>query len=77
MNKPHAIQTATLAAPLTRNGPREHYMRATLTEQGQIEAFERQDSSLLSILAEANALLIRPPHDPARAVGDRVSYLQL
>ncbi|MDE4131656.1 molybdopterin molybdotransferase MoeA [Phaeobacter sp. QD34_3] len=72
-----AIQTATLAAPLSRNGPREHYMRATLTEQGQIEAFERQDSSLLSILAEANALLIRPPHDPARAVGDRVSYLQL
>ena len=31
---------------------------------------ERQDSSLLSVLAEANALLVRAPHDPARADGD-------
>ena len=29
----------------------------------------RQDSSLLSVLASANALLVRPPHDPAHKCG--------
>lgn len=68
---------ARLEAPLGKNGPREHYMRATLSEDGQIRAFDRQDSSLLSVLAQANALLVRPPHDPDRHVGDTVDYLPL
>ena len=65
---------ARLAAPLPQNGPREHYMRARLTPGGLV-AEARQDSSLLSVLAEADALLVRPVHDPARAVGDMVEYL--
>ena len=71
------ILSAPLAAPLGQNGPREHYMRATLTEDGQIRAFERQDSALLTVLAEADALLIRPPHDPPREIGETMSYLRL
>ncbi|MDE4274601.1 molybdopterin molybdotransferase MoeA [Phaeobacter gallaeciensis] len=71
------ILSAPLAAPLGQNGPREHYMRATLTEDGQIRAFERQDSALLTVLAEADALLIRPPHDPPRQIGETMSYLRL
>ncbi|MDE4096332.1 molybdopterin molybdotransferase MoeA [Phaeobacter gallaeciensis] len=71
------ILSAPLAAPLEQNGPREHYMRATLTEDGQIRAFERQDSALLTVLAEADALLIRPPHDPPREIGETMSYLRL
>jgi len=66
--------TARLAAPLPQNGPREHYMRARLTPEGLV-AETRQDSSLLSVLAEADALLVRPVNDPARAVGDKVEYL--
>ncbi|WP_187429920.1 Molybdopterin molybdenumtransferase [Roseobacter fucihabitans] len=65
-----------LAAPLPANGPREHYMRASVDPEG-LRAFDRQDSSLLTVLAHSNALLVRPPHDPARAVGDTVSYLAL
>jgi molybdopterin molybdotransferase len=71
------ILSAPLAAPLGQNGPREHYMRATLTDDGQIRAFERQDSALLTVLAEADALLIRPPHDPPREIGETMSYLRL
>jgi molybdopterin molybdotransferase len=37
--------------------------------------FDRQDSSLLSILARANALLVRPAGDGARAAGEIVEYL--
>ena len=71
-----APQSATLAQPIGENGPRTHYMRAVV-EQGQVTAFDRQDSSLLTVLAQANALLIRPPHDPAREAGEPVSFIPL
>ncbi|OWU75056.1 molybdopterin molybdotransferase MoeA [Marinibacterium profundimaris] len=67
---------APLSQPLLANGPREHYMRATLDAAG-IHAFDRQDSSLLSVLTKANALLVRPPHDSAREVGEMVDYIPL
>ncbi|MCR9126143.1 MAG: molybdopterin molybdotransferase MoeA [Rhodobacteraceae bacterium] len=70
------LMRAPLAAALQANGPRAHYMRATLHD-GTIRAFDRQDSALLGVLAAANALLVRPPHDPARAVGETVGYMPL
>ncbi|MGP6088838.1 molybdopterin molybdotransferase MoeA [Antarctobacter jejuensis] len=68
--------TARLAAPLLPNGPREHYMRAELTGDG-ITALDRQDSSLLSVLGAANALLVRPVADGPRTPGETVEYLPL
>lgn len=70
------LHQAVLSEALPPNGPREHYMRARLESDG-IRAFEDQDSSLLSVLARSNALLMRPPHDPARAAGETVSYLPI
>ena len=69
-------QTARLTAPLVDNGPRAHYMRATLSTDG-IRVAERQDSALLGVLAASNALVVRPPHDPARATGEPVDYLPI
>lgn len=69
-----------VAEDLPQNGPREHYMRATIGQTNgtvQITPFARQDSSLLSVIAQANALLVRPPHDPAKQAGDSVEYLRL
>lgn len=65
-----------LSAALEANGPREHYMRAVADTQGVADA-GRQDSALLSVLATANALIVRPPHDPARAVGDMVDVIDI
>ncbi|MDH2325926.1 molybdopterin molybdotransferase MoeA [Cereibacter sp. SYSU M97828] len=71
-----AVRQARLAAPMAANGPRAHYMRASL--QGDtITAFDRQDSALLVALAEADALLIRPAGDPAREAGEMVDYLPI
>ena len=67
---------ATLATDLSANGPREHYMRARL-DGARITAFDRQDSALLSVLADANALLVRPVSDPARKAGETVQYIAL
>ncbi len=61
-------------------GPRTHYMRATV-EPGPglplITPFQRQDSALLSVLVQANALLIRPANDGPRKAGDEVTFLPI
>jgi len=71
---------AVLAEDVGPNGPREHYMRARL-EPGdgppRIRPFARQDSALLSVLAEADALLIRPVGDGPLQAGRTVSYIPL
>jgi molybdopterin molybdotransferase len=75
------LATARAAVPLDANGPRQHYMRATLHTgaDGTPEAtpVRSQDSSLLSPLAMADCLLIRPPHAPAAPAGSSVPILPL
>ncbi|WP_298557285.1 gephyrin-like molybdotransferase Glp [uncultured Aliiroseovarius sp.] len=67
---------AVLTADIGPNGPREHYMRARV-DNGEITVFDSQDSALLSVLAQANALLVRPVSAPALAAGARVEYLPI
>lgn len=73
--------TARAAVALEPNGPRQHYMRATLRRgaDGTPEAtpVRSQDSSLLSPLAMADCLLIRAPHAPAAPSGTTVPILPL
>jgi molybdopterin molybdotransferase len=40
-------------------------------------AEDREDSGLVGVLAQADALLVRPVGDPARAAGDMVDYLPI
>ena len=71
---------ARLAEDLPANGPREHYMRATLDRTAAmpvIRPFDRQDSALLSILTRADALLVRPAGDGPVAAGTEVSYVPI
>ena len=67
-------RTAPLARALGANGPREHYMRGRI-DGGELTAFARQDSALLSVLSRANALIVRPPDDPARQAGEMAAYI--
>jgi len=78
--EPPTRRGATLGHDMGPNGPREHYMRATIDESGGdpiATVFERQDSSLLSVLSSADALVVRAPGDPARTRGDRVEFIWL
>ena len=68
---------AELTHDLDANGPREHYMRAQLHDDGRISVANRQDSSLLSVVANANALVVRQPNDPMRAAGDLVDFISI
>ena len=74
--QPVPRQRARLIHALGSNGPREHYMRARVTS-GRIDVFDNQDSALLNVLTQANALAIRPPHDGARATGDEIEFTLL
>ena len=67
---------AVLGADIGPTGPRTHYMRARVSG-GVITPFERQDSALIQVLTEANALLIRERDDGPRQKGDRARYLAL
>jgi molybdopterin molybdotransferase len=68
------LAQAPLAVDLPGNGPRAHYMRAHLRD-GTLHPDTRQDSSLLSVLAVANALMVRPVNDPPRHKGEMADYL--
>lgn len=67
---------AICTVALPPNGPRRHFMRALL-ENGRIIPFEAQDSSLYTVLAAANALLVRPENAPACPAGTAVPVLTL
>lgn len=72
--EPAPRRQARLSTALPRNGPREHYMRAVLTD-GKVTTHGRQDSSLQSVLADANALVVRPPDTPPLAAGELVELV--
>jgi molybdopterin molybdotransferase len=83
-----ALQGLPAVAPATRKarlgddvgptGPRSHYMRARLSDEGAtITPFDRQDSALLSILSGADALLIRPLGDGPRKAGEMTEFIPI
>jgi len=67
---------ARLSNSLSANGPREHYMRARI-EDGNVTVYDRQDSALLTVLADANCLAVRPPNDDSRLPDDRIEIILL
>ncbi|MCC7321598.1 MAG: molybdopterin molybdotransferase MoeA [Rubellimicrobium sp.] len=73
---PAPRETHPLAAPLPPNGPREHYLRARLDPDG-VRGFARQDSSLLTVLAEADVLIVQPPGHDGGAAGDPIEVIRL
>ncbi len=71
---------ARLAEDVGPAGNRVHYMRARLAPGDDlplISPFVSQDSALLRILTEADALLVRPLGDGPRHAGEVVDYLPL
>jgi molybdopterin molybdotransferase len=74
-------RAAVLAHPMEANGPRQHYMRATLERVAgalpRVTALASQDSAHMSALAAADVLIVRPPDAPAAALGDTVGVLPL
>jgi molybdopterin molybdotransferase len=81
--EPPALGKARLASPLPANDRRQDYLRATLARdsaapEGGLPVatpFAKQDSSMVSLIARADCLVVRPPHAPPAAAGDIVEIL--
>ncbi len=77
---PH-VEKATLGRDLEANDRREEYMRATLARGAdgtlQVTPFTKQDSSMISLLARADALAIRLANAPAARAGDPIDFIRL
>jgi molybdopterin molybdotransferase len=76
-----STEAALLGAPVKANDHRADHLRATLArgDDGRWIAtpFARQDSSLLSTLAQAQALIARAPHATALPPGAEVQVIRL
>ena len=78
---PPTVEPARAGAALPANDLRADYLRARL-DQGPdgvpvATAVARQDSSMLRAMAQANCLIVRPPHAPAAVAGDTVPIIRL
>ena len=73
--------TARILSPLPSNDEREDYLRAKLSfsDDGilQVDPYNKQDSSMNSILAKSDCLVVREPNAPSAMVGDLVKILRL
>jgi molybdopterin molybdotransferase len=76
-----AAEPVRLGAPLPANDIREDYVRASLLTEVDgawlAHPYAAQDSGMISRLAQADALIIRPPFEPACAVGETVPAIRL
>ena len=71
---------ARLGAGLPANDQRTDHLRARLDGSGDVPvvtAYSRQDSSMMRVLHEADALILRAPHAPALDEGAEVSIIRL
>ena len=69
-----------LAVDLGANDQRQDYIRAQIITKDGVQVIlpaPRQDSSMMSVLATSNALIVRPPFDPAKVAGELVSVVPL
>jgi molybdopterin molybdotransferase len=74
------VSTARLSSELKANDSRQDYLRArvqVINGERYVEPFAVQDSSMLSTLAMADALIVRAPNAPPAKPGDSISILFL
>ena len=77
--EPVATRPAVLGVDVGANDTRQDYVRSRLDRREGglpvVTPFKVQDSSMLSVLARAQGLLVRPAHDPARRNGAEVDII--
>jgi molybdopterin molybdotransferase len=73
----NTTRAAALAVDLPANGPRQFYQPATLGPGGMITPMKWNGSADVFTLSRADALVVRPEHDPARRAGESVNYIEV
>ena len=75
------IRQGRLSKPLKANDKRQDYLRASLNygQDGvpELTPYEQQDSGMMKLLSQAEALVIRSPFADEADIGDPVSYIPI
>ncbi|WP_134725701.1 gephyrin-like molybdotransferase Glp [Paracoccus luteus] len=74
------LRHGVLGTALAAEGDRQHYLRATRTEDGEgivVTPFADQDSARVRLMARADSLLVRPAGDAAKPAGSPVRFIAL
>ena len=78
---PPPTDTGILGVPVKQNDRRADHLRSTIETDAQgrlvVTPFAIQDSAMLRRLAQADALVLRPPHAPALPAGAEVPIIRL
>lgn len=77
---PDRLREGVLATPMAANRERQDYVRARAVPGSAgltVTPFALQDSSMTSVLAGANCLIVRPPHAAKALPGDACCVLML
>jgi molybdopterin molybdotransferase len=73
--------TGILGVPVKQNDRRADHLRSTIETNAAgrlvVTPFAIQDSAMLRRLAQADALVLRPPHAPALPAGAEVPFIRL
>ncbi len=76
-----ATQPARLGSNLKANDSREEYLRASFAQDADgvlwAQPFPKQDSGMISALARADCLIVRPAHAPEAKVGETIQVIRL
>ena len=75
-----AANEMMLGSPLPANDERQDYLRARIERRDGrpvVVAFDRQDSSMLRRLQEADCFILRPPHAPKADPGEQVPIVPI
>lgn len=78
--EPAGLKSARLSGALPANGARQDYLRAQLEwRDGQwwAQPFAQQDSAMLQVFSQSDALIVRKPHAPALSDGAAIEILPL
>ena len=75
------IRQGRLSKPLKANDKRQDYLRASLNygQDGvpELTPYEQQDSGMMKLLSQAEALVVRSPFADEADIGDLVSYIPI
>jgi len=78
-----SIERAKVGAALAENDERQDYLRATLKPSPEASGgliatpFQKQDSSMVGLLARADCLIVRAPKAPPLPAGSAVPIHRL
>ena len=70
-------RSVKLAEPVSANGARETFLRASILPDGSVMPLGRQDSGMVTPLHKADCLLRRPPNSDGLGEGETVQILRL